>query len=52
MPAQPSNAIVVQTSKNRTNIPCMVISHRIAVYPEESKKIIAYLKNNGIEKKN
>jgi Cytochrome c554 and c-prime len=46
MPAQPSNSIVVQTSGTRNNMPTLVVNHHIAVYPDESRKIIAYLKNN------
>lgn len=52
MPAQPSKAIVVQTSETKNNMPCTVVNHRIAVYPEESKKVMAYLKERDNEKKN
>lgn len=46
MPAQPSNAIVVQTSKSNTNIACYIITHRIAIYPKESEKIMSEEFNN------
>jgi hypothetical protein len=45
MPQQPSNAIVVQTTNNKTNIPCFIVNHKIAIYPEESKQIIEENKN-------
>jgi hypothetical protein len=47
MPAQPSNAIVVQASKNKMNIPVFVVNHQIAVYPEESKKVMTYFKKDN-----
>lgn len=44
MPAKPSNVIVVQTSDKGTANPYRVRTHHIAVYPDESKKILAFLK--------
>jgi len=46
MPSKPSNVIVVQTSGKGTAIPYLVRTHHIAVYPDESKKILAFLNNN------
>jgi hypothetical protein len=43
MPAKPSNVIVVQTSGKGVANPYMVRSHRIAVYPDETKRILTYL---------
>jgi len=48
MPAKPSNVIVVQTSGKGTAVPYLVRTHYIAVYPKESKKILAFLKINNI----
>ena len=47
MPSKPSNVIVVQTSGKGTVIPYLVRTHHIAIYPTESKKILAFLKNNS-----
>jgi hypothetical protein len=47
MPAQPSQAITVQTSNNKAVIACQVINHRIAIYPEESTKIMAFINNKN-----
>ena len=44
MPAKPSNVIVVQTAGKGDANPYMVRSHHIAIYPEESRRIMAYLK--------
>lgn len=52
MPAQPSKAIMVQTSETKNNMPCTVVNHQIAIYPEASKKVMAYLKERDNEKKN
>jgi hypothetical protein len=40
MPLQASAAIVVQTSDQNVAIPSMVVNHRIAIYPEETAKIM------------
>jgi len=47
MPAKPSSGIVVQTAGKGDANPYMVRSHHIAVYPEESRKILSYLKERG-----
>ena len=47
MPAQSSKAISVQTLANGSTYSIPVITHHIAVYPAESEKIMAYLKNTG-----
>jgi hypothetical protein len=40
MPAQASRAIVVQSKNNALAVPNMVVNHRIAIYPEETAKIM------------
>lgn len=45
MPAKPSNVIVVQTAGKGDANPYMVRSHHIAIYAEESQRIVAYLKS-------
>jgi hypothetical protein len=41
MPAQSSKAIRVQATANSTlAIPTTVVNHRIAIYPEETEKIL------------
>jgi hypothetical protein len=40
MPSQPSVIIKVKTGGMSTQTPIFMINHRIAVYPEESKKIL------------
>ena len=52
MPEQSSNIIMVKTSKSKMNTPISMINHRIAVYPEETEKIMAFQKNKENEKKN
>jgi hypothetical protein len=44
MPAKPSNSITVQTVQKEKDVPYLVRSHHIAIYPEESKKVLAYIK--------
>jgi Cytochrome c554 and c-prime len=44
MPEQRSNIIIVKTSTGGVNTAISMINHRIAVYPEEAKKIIAEMK--------
>lgn len=39
--------ITVQTSAKAVALPFAVTTHRIAVYPQESAKIMAYLKSTG-----
>lgn len=45
MPAQESGAIMVQTATEKNTTPYLVHTHRIAVYPEETQKIMTFLKN-------
>jgi hypothetical protein len=40
MPAQPSKSIIVQTASNTAGVSSLVVNHRIAIYPEETKKIL------------
>ena len=40
MPLQASSAIVVQASNQNVAIPSMIVNHRIAIYPEETAKIM------------
>jgi hypothetical protein len=40
MPSQPSEVIKVRTGATDTHTPIFMINHRIAVYPEASKKIL------------
>lgn len=43
MPAKPSNLIQVEGNGNKVQVPYLVRTHRIAVYPTETKKILAFL---------
>ena len=45
MPVQPSKLISFQLAGKNTKTPYLLRSHRIAVYPEETKKILSYLKS-------
>ncbi len=45
MPAKPSGAITVQTSGKKTAVPYLVRTHHITIYPKESEKILAFLKD-------
>ncbi|MGI4899779.1 MAG: multiheme c-type cytochrome [Janthinobacterium lividum] len=47
MPEKNSTAITVQTSVKAVAVPFSVTTHRIAVYPQESAKIMAYLKDTN-----
>ncbi|MGI4729281.1 MAG: multiheme c-type cytochrome [Janthinobacterium lividum] len=47
MPEKNSRAITVQTLAKTAAVPFAVTTHHIAVYPQESAKIMAYLKNAG-----
>jgi hypothetical protein len=40
MPLQYSTAITVIPSNHAATIPTMVVNHRIAIYPEETKEIL------------
>lgn len=43
MPAKPSNLIQVEGSGNKVQVPYLVRTHHIAVYPTETKKILAFI---------
>ncbi|QQL50473.1 multiheme c-type cytochrome [Mucilaginibacter ginkgonis] len=43
MPQKPSNVIAVEASGGKKVVPYMVRTHHIAVYPQETDKVIAYL---------
>ena len=45
MPALQTRTISVQVSDKRPSIPFFVHSHHIAIYPQEVKKILAYIRN-------
>jgi hypothetical protein len=47
MPAKPSDAIAVQTSGKGSAVPYLVRTHHITIYPQESEKIMAFLKSKG-----
>jgi len=44
MPMLPSQAITLTIDNSKNNVPDMVRTHRIAVYPEITKKILEKLK--------
>jgi predicted CXXCH cytochrome family protein len=48
MPLKPSNVISVAASGGKKEIPYLVRTHRIAIYPEESKKIMAFMKTQKV----
>lgn len=50
MPNKQSNAITVQTETERNSLPYQVRTHRIAIYPEESKRIMAFIQQQTIHK--
>jgi predicted CXXCH cytochrome family protein len=43
MPLKPSNVIGIASSAGKKEIPYMVRTHRIAIYPEETKKILTFM---------
>jgi hypothetical protein len=45
MPARPSNLIQVEAAGNKLQVPYEVRTHRIAIYPQETKKVMAYINN-------
>jgi len=47
MPAKKSSVIAIETQGKGKQRPYLVRTHHIAIYPEESQKIIDYLKNNN-----
>jgi nitrate/TMAO reductase-like tetraheme cytochrome c subunit len=46
MPAKPSGAINVQTADAKNALPYLVRTHYIAVYPDETKKILAFVQKS------
>lgn len=44
MPSRPSSQIVVQTAGKGTAVPYTVRTHHIGIYPEETQKIIRYIR--------
>jgi hypothetical protein len=46
MPFKSSNSIVIHAAGKQTNFPYIARMHRIAIYPEETKKVMAWLKAN------
>lgn len=47
MPAKPSSVIAIETQGKGRKEPYLVRTHHIAVYADESREIINYLKNNN-----
>jgi uncharacterized membrane protein len=45
MPAKPSNLIQVEAAGNKLQVPYEVRTHRIAIYPQETKKVMAFIDN-------
>jgi hypothetical protein len=45
MPAKPSNLIQVEAAGNKLQVPYEVRTHRIAIYPQETKKVMALIDN-------
>ncbi|MDB5091694.1 MAG: hypothetical protein JWR09_5688 [Mucilaginibacter sp.] len=50
MPLKPSNVISVASKGGKKEIPYLVRTHHITVYPEESKKILAFVSGKAIDK--
>lgn len=50
MPAMASRAITMKGSSDQRVEPYLVRTHRIAIYPDESKKIMAFLAKNATHK--
>lgn len=48
MPVQPSKAIVFTEQGTRKRIPAAMRTHLIKVYPQETAKLIKYIKGNNI----
>ena len=48
MPAKPSNVISVESANGKMAIPYMVRTHRIAIYPDETKKIMSFIKYRNV----
>lgn len=50
MPAKTSNLIGVHTGDEADVLPYMVRTHRIAIYPEETKRIVSFIEKQTIHK--
>lgn len=50
MPAKLSNTIAIQTANQNSAMPYVVRTHHIAIYPEESKKIAAFIEKQTVHK--
>jgi hypothetical protein len=48
MPQKPSGVITVHNSSKSTLVPYEVRTHRIAIYPQETKKIVSWLKDTKL----
>ncbi|MDP9081241.1 MAG: hypothetical protein M3O71_27830 [Bacteroidota bacterium] len=48
MPEKPSNLISIAAAGGKKEVPYLVRTHRIAIYPEESKKILAFINDKKI----
>ena len=46
MPKKPSNVISIAGAGGKKEVPYLVRTHHIAVYPEESKKILAFVNSS------
>lgn len=47
MPVKPSNMIQVEANGSKLKVPYLVRTHRIAIYPQETKKIIAFINSQN-----
>jgi hypothetical protein len=47
MPAKPSNLIQVEANESKLKVPYLVRTHRIAIYPQETKKIMAFINSQN-----
>jgi hypothetical protein len=51
MPAKPSDVIKVESEAGKMIVPYLVRTHNIAIYPQETKKILAFI-NSGNKQRN
>lgn len=47
MPAKPSSAIAVEEQDGKQGVPYLVRTHYIAIYPEETKKVLAFVQGGA-----
>ncbi|MDB5287220.1 MAG: hypothetical protein JWR05_2169 [Mucilaginibacter sp.] len=47
MPAKPSNLIQVEANDSKLKVPYLVRTHRIAIYPQETKKVMAFINSQN-----